>query len=135
MPRQIVMKVIDSKSKRSFPDDHQYKKPVVTKPSIQFQVPDDNSDDDQGDKQTRFVFDLDLTRMGPVQLDGLIQGQRLDMIVRTEMPFSEPMRQAMRQAYSDALKDTELQGDLDFQGDTKHWVNVLQKDEAFGTNA
>ncbi|MEM6780500.1 MAG: hypothetical protein AAF569_01405 [Pseudomonadota bacterium] len=96
---------------------------------------DDNSDDDQGDKQTRFVFDLDLTRMGPVQLDGLIKGQRLDMIVRTEMPFSEPMRQAMRQAYGDALKDTELRGDLDFQGDTKHWVNVLQKDEAFGANA
>lgn len=96
---------------------------------------DGQSGDDEGDKQTRFVFDLDLTRMGPVQLDGLIKGQRLDLIVRTEVPFSEAMRQRMRQAYSDALHSTELHGELDFQGDTKHWVNVLQKDEAFGASA
>lgn len=92
------------------------------------------SDENDG-QQTRFVFDLDLSRMGPVQLDGLIKGQRIDLIVRTELPFSEPMRQAMRQAYTDALYSTELAGELSFQGDTKHWVNVLQKDESFGANA
>ncbi len=91
--------------------------------------------DENDGQQTRFVFDLDLSRMGPVQLDGLIKGQRLDLIVRTELPFSEPMRQAMRQAYTDALYSTELTGELSFQGDTKHWVNVLQKDGSFGASA
>lgn len=96
---------------------------------------DANGGEDGDPNQTRFVFDLDLTRMGPVQLDGLIKGQRLDLIVRTEIPFSEPMRQAMRQAYTDALYSTELSGELNFQGDTKHWVNVLQRDSGYGASA
>ena len=93
-----------------------------------------SKDEEDGDK-TRFIFDLDLTRMGPVQLDGYIQDKRLDLIVRTQAPFSEPMRQAMRQSYVTALEDSGLHGDLNFQGNVKQWVNVLKQDSAFGGEA
>ena len=84
--------------------------------------------------QTRFVFDLSLTRMGDVQLDGLLRGRRLDLVIRTQNAFSEPMQQTMRQAYSGALDQTELSGELNFQGSTKNWVHVLEEKEQLGVD-
>lgn len=95
---------------------------------------DGDTREEKENQQTRFIFDLDMTRMGPVQLDGLIRGKRLDMVVRTQSPFSEPMRQIMRQTYVIALEDSDLHGELSFQGDARAWVNVLQKEETFGVD-
>jgi len=94
---------------------------------------DEHNDNKNG--QTRFVFDLSLTRMGKVQLDGFLKDQRLDLVVRTENAFSQPMQQTMRQAYTGALDQTSLSGDLNFQGSTDNWVNVLENQEKFGANA
>ncbi len=95
-----------------------------------------NADSERdGTGQTRFIFDLDLDRMGGVQLDGLVRDKRFDLVVRTQAPLSDNMRQMMKQNYSNALQSTELHGELSFQGDIKNWVNVLQKDEAFGASA
>ena len=97
-----------------------------------------NQQDDQQDNkngQTRFVFDLSLTRMGKVQLDGFLKDQRLDLVIRTQNAFSQPMQQTMRQAYSGALDQTSLSGDLNFQGSTENWVHVLENEKQFGANA
>lgn len=83
---------------------------------------------------TRFILDLDLSRMGDVQLDGLLRGNRLDLIVRTQSGFSEPMQQMMRGAYSNAIKQAGMNGDVSFQGHTKHWVHVLQENEKLGVS-
>lgn len=88
--------------------------------------PGGERENDEG-RQTRFIFDLDLTRMGAVQLDGLVRGKRLDLIVRTQAPLSEGMRQTMRQAYTAALDATELHGELGFQGDPQNWVQVIAR--------
>ena len=78
---------------------------------------------------TRFVMDLSLTRMGEVQLDGIVRGQRLDLIVRTQMPVSESMQEAMKKAYADALDGSNIYGELGFQGDLKQWVRVLSRED------
>ena len=53
---------------------------------------DDSSDAKKGDS-TRFIFDLNLDRMGDMQIDGLMKDKRLDLILRTrEKPFSPPMQ-------------------------------------------
>ncbi len=88
--------------------------------------------DNKGNDQTRFIFDLSLSRIGDVQLDGLLQDKRLDLIIRTQNAFSPPMQQTMRYAYSTALNSTDLNGDLSFQGSTQNWVHVLQKDKSLG---
>ena len=90
---------------------------------------------DNQNGQTRFIFDLSLSRMGDVQLDGLLRDQRLDLVIRTQHAFSEPMQQTMRQAYTNALDHTDLRGDLNFQGSTKNWVHVLEKNEQLGMDA
>jgi hypothetical protein len=85
-----------------------------------------------GGGQTRFIFDLSLSRMGDIQIDGLARGERLDMVVRSQHPFSPPMQAAMRAAYARALEDTPLHGDLTFQGDPRGWVNVVKRTETVG---
>jgi hypothetical protein len=94
---------------------------------------DEKKKENQGG-QTRFVFDLSLSRMGDIQLDGLLRDKRLDLVVRAQNGFSLPMQQTMRQAYSGALENTELTGELNFQGSTKNWVHVLEQKEELGVN-
>jgi len=96
---------------------------------------DDNQKDDKKGNQTRFVFDLELSRMGEMQIDGYLKDQRLDLIIRSQNAFSEPMQQTMRQSYSNALDHTDLNGELNFQGSTKHWVHVLEQQEQLGVDA
>lgn len=93
-----------------------------------------NDPDNEGNDQTRFVFDLNLTRMGDMQIDGYLKEKRLDLIVRAQNMFSSPMQQAMRQAYSNALDHTDLSGELNFQGSTKNWVHVLEQNEQLGVD-
>jgi hypothetical protein len=93
-----------------------------------------NQQQDKENGQTRFIFDLSLSRMGDVQLDGLLRDGRLDLVIRTQHAFSEPMQQTMRRAYTTALDHTDLRGDLNFQGSTKNWVHVLEKKEQLGVN-
>lgn len=98
---------------------------------------EDGTDQQQNQEtgQTRFVFDLSLSRMGDIQLDGLLRDKRLDLVIRAQNAFSLSMQQTMRQAYSSALDQTELSGDLNFQGSTKNWVHVLEQKEELGFNA
>lgn len=93
---------------------------------------DNTNDNNDEHGQTRFVFDLSLTRMGDVQIDGLIKEKRLDLIIRTQNPFSAAMQQTMRYAFSNALDQTALSGELNFQGSTKNWVHVLKEKKTIG---
>lgn len=92
-----------------------------------------NQDKPEGGK-TRFIFDLSLSRLGDIQLDGYLQDKRLDLVVRTQNAFSLPMQQTMRQAYTGALDQANLSGELNFQGSTKNWVHVLEQKEELGVN-
>lgn len=67
-------------------------------------------------KGTRFIVDLSLSRMGNVQLDGLVQpyAKRLDLVLRTEHDFTPPVRQHLRQLWHNALNHIDMGGQLDF---------------------
>jgi len=98
------------------------------------QESDENEKQQNGQNGTRFVMDLSLSRMGDVQIDGLVKDNRLDLILRTEHHFSAPMQQTMRQAYSGALAYTDLVGELNFQGETDKWIHVLEREAQLGVN-
>jgi hypothetical protein len=82
--------------------------------------------------QTRFIFDLDLNRLGPVQLDGLYKPGRLDMVVRTDPTLSEDMKQMMRHYFATALRASELSGELSFQHDTENFIKIIDSREKVG---
>ncbi len=98
-------------------------------------------EDEQGDNEnnkvrgTRFIFDLTLDNMGPVQLDGLFRGDRLDVILRTNTRFSEAMQMEMKQVYAGAMAQTQIAGELSFQNRPEQWVKILPKDRSLGVSA
>lgn len=98
---------------------------------IMFHVRKEPSEKEQqdGDEATRFVMDLALTRMGDVQIDGLVRGKQLDLIVRTQMPISLSMQDAMRVAYAKALDGTDIYGDIGFQAGSIGWESVLKAEK------
>ncbi len=80
---------------------------------------------DEEDKQsTRFVFDMSLDKMGPVQVDGLIREKRMDMIVRTAQDLSTPMKKHMRVLYINALDQVDLYGELYFQSGASKMITA-----------
>ena len=84
---------------------------------------------------TRFIFDLHLDQMGNVQLDGLMREKRLDLILRTETPFSHVMQSTIRQKYLDVLETGNLSGDLAFQNRMGQFVKVDIRHSNIGVNA
>lgn len=72
---------------------------------------------------TRFLVDVNLSRLGPIQLDGLVRPKRLDLIVRSRDALPEGLRTELRGIYAGALADLRLAGDLGFQsGRGAAWV-------------
>lgn len=97
---------------------------------------DDDQDRDNPDRRsTRFIFDLHLDRMGDVQLDGLMKGKRLDLVLRTQQPLSPALCAAMRRSCHAALESGGLDGDLHFQGSPGHFVKVTARQPGLGVSA
>jgi len=102
----------------------------------------DANEDEQQSKgsKTRFVVDISLSHIGPLQLDGLFSGSlgdasgetrgRLDLVLRTEQGFSKAMKQQMREAYKSALDETHITGELSFQDHTLDWVRITPSETA-----
>lgn len=90
-------------------------------------LPDDadkEAADAQKRRRLRFLFDLNLSRMGGVQVDGFMQSERLDIILRTKSPLSRPMQTEMKRIYAGAMEKSRLTGDLSFQFKPEQWVDL-----------
>lgn len=74
---------------------------------------------------TRFVMDVALSRMGPLQIDGFSVEKRLDITLRSEKPLSPPMREVMRSHYATALEGIGFAGQLNFNASPERagWQN------------
>jgi len=75
---------------------------------------------------TRFVFEFDLTRMGTLQIDGMMREKNLDIFIRTEREVSKNMKTTIRGLYLDALSKSELEGDVAFQTRKNSWVELSE---------
>lgn len=84
----------------------------------------DKGNPEDSDKLTRFIFDLELPRMGDVQLDGFHRAAQMDLIVRTHSAFSKAMQYAMHSSYITALEEVGLSGELSFQSQPEKWVHI-----------
>lgn len=86
----------------------------------------DDRDQEQAEKGkgTRFIMDLNLSHMGPVQLDGYARGQQVDLIVRTQKPFGAGARHEMTQRYIKALEKAGFEGALIFQAQPEKFVSI-----------
>lgn len=86
---------------------------------------DDETSPSKKKTGTRFVLDIALNRMGPMQIDGFTIDRKLDVTLRSEQSFSPPMRERMRAQYALALDGIGFAGQLNFNADParKGWIS------------
>lgn len=81
--------------------------------------------EDDGE-ETRFVLDVELSRLGHLQIDGLVKAKRhhLDLIVRSDQPLPQDMRAEIAEIF-DAARDTAgLGGQVGFQAKPANFIAV-----------
>jgi hypothetical protein len=91
---------------------------VVQPVRLYLHKPSDDEDDSGRDRSgdgTRFVVDLDLSALGPIQLDGFSKPPRLDVVVRTPAALPEPLRIDMLRMFIEATQARGVVGGLSFQ--------------------
>ncbi len=74
--------------------------------------------------RTRFLVEVEFTRLGSMQVDGLVQppAKKLDLILRSDTPLLPAVRQQMYAAYENALSLIGYTGHLLFQSQRQGWV-------------
>ena len=71
---------------------------------------DANGADGHGARANRFLIDLTLSRIGELQLDGLVRPRRFDLILRTHMPLPPEMRQEIGKLFQNSLETLGMTG-------------------------
>ncbi len=85
---------------------------------------DQNNPDDDS---TRFVIELDLSKSGPMQLDGLFNKLRFDLVLRSQLELPEELRQHVSRIFDTNLEITGIQGNLVFQRTTPFPVHPTEE--------
>lgn len=73
---------------------------------------------------TRFILNLHLSRMGEMQLDGLLRKKTFDLILRSAEALPFTMRQELMQSFAKGLAQAEMQGGISFQTRAQGWVTM-----------
>jgi hypothetical protein len=78
------------------------------------------------DQSSRFVLDVDLSRLGAVQLDGLVRQQRFDLVLRSHRAIPAALRQEITQVFHEASSAAGLSGDIIFTTASRFAVAPLE---------
>jgi hypothetical protein len=83
-------------------------------------VHDNYGEDDNGEMQklaTRFVIDLNLSRMGNIQIDGIIRSplKQFDLAMITESDFGQDARDYIADIWQSTLQSMDMRGGIDFR--------------------
>lgn len=84
------------------------------------------------DSSTRFVIELDLSRTGPVQLDGLFKKARFDLVFRSHLPIPDGMQNKVLALFTENLEITGIKGQLRFQRTQPFPVHPTEEWESSG---
>lgn len=70
---------------------------------------------DEGDSTTRFIVEVDMSRLGALQLDGLVKPKKFDLIIRSRKALEPGMRRDIAKVFNDSLAASGHRGALSFQ--------------------
>lgn len=77
-------------------------------------------DDQKDGDSTRFILEIELSRLGDMQIDGLVREKRFDLVLRTRRPLSDIMRHDIIEIFTDANDAAGFTGTLGFQA-SREW--------------
>jgi hypothetical protein len=70
----------------------------------------------------RLVVEVELSRLGPLLLDGYIRPKRFDMTLRSQRRLPKALKDELRLAYSNALTALSWQGGMEFHTAAELWL-------------
>jgi hypothetical protein len=70
----------------------------------------------------RLVIEVELSRLGPLLLDGIMFGKRFDLTVRSQRRLPKSLRAEINSAWHDALGSMEWTGEIAFQTSAELWL-------------
>jgi hypothetical protein len=73
-------------------------------------------------KASRFLVDVDMTRLGALQLDGMVRERRFDLILRSNAPLPPKLCQELTEVFANCSSATGYAGALVFQPGGRGWV-------------
>ena len=91
--------------------------------------------DNPDEESTRFIIELDLSRTGPVQLDGLFRKAKFDLVFRSEKPVPDDMQNRVLTIFSENMEITGLKGQLVFQRISPFPVHPTEEWESTGPDS
>ena len=73
--------------------------------------------DEKGERKdgARFIIEAELSKLGPLQLDGLVRMPQFDLAVRTRENLPPDLRANIVEIFNDALQATDMKGAVAFQ--------------------
>ena len=84
----------------------------------------------RGKPGSRFLIDLDLSRFGPMQLDGLVRPNHFDLILRSHAALPPELRVELIQVFADSVRAVGYSGGLSFQSGARSWVKLTRAGQA-----
>jgi hypothetical protein len=78
---------------------------------------------------TRFVVEVDMSRMGPFQFDGLVREKQFDLMVRSRIALPPKFKQDVTELFQEALAIGEYRGGIVFQKVKEFPVSPLEEIE------
>ncbi|MAN79322.1 MAG: hypothetical protein CMM77_01055 [Rhodospirillaceae bacterium] len=86
----------------------------------------EDEDDEASGPGTRFVVDVTLSKLGHIQLDGLVDTahRRMDMVVRTDSHLPPDMRNDIRHLYEVSSEITGYKGGVGFQAQPANFIDI-----------
>ncbi|MEQ9559116.1 MAG: hypothetical protein RIG67_25355 [Rhodospirillales bacterium] len=99
-----------------------------------FTRPQAEDDDTEHGPGTRFVVDVTLSKLGHIQLDGLVDTahRRMDMVVRSDTHLPPDMRNDIRHLYEMSGDITGFRGGVGFQAQPANFIAVTPPAPAEG---
>lgn len=79
------------------------------------------------DEESRFIIEVEMSRLGPLQLDGLMRRKRFDLVLRSHRPLPEELRHQAGAIFHQTLADAGLAGDIAFATASPFAVSPLAK--------
>jgi len=78
------------------------------------------------------VVEIGLSRLGAMQLDGLLRGKRFDLMVRTHAALAAAMQGEIAEVYREGIAATGYHGDIGFDVKSPFPVRPGDRDRVLG---
>jgi hypothetical protein len=76
---------------------------------------------------TRFALEVELSQLGPMQLDAMLRGDQIILVLRSHLTLEPELRQVLKAVFERALYASGLKGDISFVTAPQFLIRPLEQ--------